>query len=393
MSKRDYYEVLGLSREASDSDIKKAYRQLARKYHPDVNKEPEAEVVFKELSEAYSVLSDSQQRAAYDRFGHEGLNQGGFGGGGFGGFEGFGGLGDIFEAFFGGARGGDPFQSGRGGNRAERGADLRVNLEVDFRDAIFGLEKEISIQHLELCDDCDGLGVERGTQMVNCPMCRGSGQIQQHQRTAFGTFTHIATCPKCQGRGRTAENPCKTCDGQGRSRQKKKLKVKVPPGIDNGVRLCVTGEGDAGAQGGPPGDLYIVLHVKPDADRRFERQEQDLHTKAEITYSQAVLGDKIEVETLEGPTELDIPAGTQPDAIFKLRGKGVPFINNPTSRGDLYVHVQLQVPTRISNEQRELLLNLRELDTVGARKSGDDKHDEHHGFFDKIKDVFKHKDE
>lgn len=407
MSKKDYYEILGLTRDASDADLKKAYRRLARQYHPDVNKEPGSEEMFKEISEAYAVLSDPQQRAAYDRFGHAGL--GGFQGGYQGGFEAFGGLGDIFEAFFG--RGRDPFQSQRsdGGSRsrAERGSDLRLDLEVDFRDAIFGTEREINLQHLEPCQSCKGSGLEPGTQVVSCPMCRGSGQIQQHQRTAFGTFTHITTCPKCQGKGNIAENPCKSCKGAGRSQQKKTIKIKIPPGIDSGVRLHVSGEGDAGVAGGPAGDLYIVLHVLPDPEGVFERQEQNIFTHVSIGYAQAVLGDRIEVPTLEGPTQLDIPAGTQPGSVFTLKQKGVPYLNNSSMRGDLLVTVDIAVPQKVDGQEKALLQSLFALEKglshgeggfsfsedgglvtaekVAAHRGKEKKH----GFFDILKETWK----
>lgn len=404
MSKRDYYEVLGLERNATENDIKRAYRKMARQYHPDVNQEPEAEGIFKELSEAYTVLSDAQQRAAYDRYGHAGL--GGQGGGG--GFEsyGFGGLGDIFEAFFGGSRG-DPFQGQRGGrSRVERGADLRLDLEVPFRDAIFGAEREIEIQHQEFCDTCEGKGMEPGTQMTNCSTCRGSGQIQQHQRTAFGTFTHVTACPKCQGQGSFAEHPCKSCKGKGRVNEKKSLKIRIPAGVDTGVRLCLNSEGDAGAHGGPPGDLYLVLHVQADPEGVFDRQDHDIHTEVSLGYAQAALGDKIEVPTLEGATRFEIPAGTQPGTVFKLRNKGVPYLNSPATRGDLYFTVKVAVPTEVSREQRQLLENLYELEkgfdsekssgrsggfsfteSGGLGDSGGEK--KKAGFFDVLKETWK----
>jgi len=407
VSKKDYYEVLGLSREATDADLKKTYRRLARQYHPDVNKEPGAEEMFKEISEAYAVLSDPQQKAAYDRFGHAGL--GGFQGGYQGGFDGFGGLGDIFEAFFG--RGRDPFQSQRGGggssrSRAERGSDLRLDLEVEFRDAIFGMEREINLQHLESCDTCEGSGLEPGTNVVSCPMCRGSGQIQQHQRTAFGTFTHIATCPKCQGKGNIAETPCKSCKGAGREQKKKTLKIKIPPGIDSGVRLHVSGEGDAGLSGGPAGDLYIVLHVLSDAEGVFERQEQNIYTHVSVGYAQAALGDRIEIPTLEGPTTLEIPAGTQPGTVFTLKNKGVPFLNNSALRGDLLVTVEVAVPQKVGGEEKALLESLFVLEKglsrgeggfsmqedgglVTAEKSTQRGKEKKHGFFDVLKETWK----
>ena len=399
MSKRDYYEVLGLERNATDNDLKRAYRKLARQYHPDVNQEPEAEGVFKELSEAYSVLSDPQQRAAYDRYGHSGANGQGFGGFDAGGF-GFGGLGDIFEAFFGGSRG-DPFQRGgssSGRSRVERGSDLRLDLKIGFREAVFGVEREVEIQHLEHCETCDGKGMEPGTEMSSCSTCRGSGQIQQHQRTAFGTFAHIATCPKCQGQGSFAEDPCKSCSGKGRFNQTKKLKVNVPAGVDTGVRLCMNGYGDAGANGGSPGDLYLVLHVQPDAEGIFERRDQDIYTEVPIGYAQAALGDKIEVPTLEGPTKFEVPSGTQPETVFKLRNKGVPYLNSQATRGDLYFKVKVQVPTEVKAEQRQLLESLYEIERGssssfsfsedgGLTGGHDDK--KKHGFFDVLKETWK----
>lgn len=407
MSKRDYYEILGLSREATDADIKRAYRKLARQYHPDVNKDAEAEVVFKELSEAYEILSNSQQRAAYDHYGHAGVGGGSSQGfGDFGGGGGFGGLGDIFEAFFGGQRqgGGDPFASQRGRSRVERGSDLRMDLQVDFRDAIFGVDREVEIQHEESCEVCDGEGKEPGTELTACPTCRGAGQVQQHQRTAFGTFTHVVTCPKCRGQGRFAEHPCKTCKGAGHKNKKKKLKVPIPPGVDTGVRLCLNGEGDAGPNGGPAGDLYLVLHIKPDPEGVFERREHNIHTEISLGYAQAALGDKIEVPTLEGPTRFDIPAGTQPGAVFKLKGKGVPLLNSSATRGDLYFTVNVAVPTEVNKEQRELLQSLYNLETglESSPKSGGFSFNENGGlgdskpkekkkggFFDVLKETWK----
>lgn len=405
MSKADYYEVLGLEKGASDAEIKRSYRKLARKYHPDVNEEPEAEDIFKDVSEAYDVLSDPQRRAAYDRFGHAGVSgQGqGFGGGaqGFDGF-GFGGLGDIFEAFFGGQRGGDPFASQRGGGRSrvERGADLRMDLEVPFRDAIFGADHEVEIQHMEHCDTCSGQGLEPGSEMVNCPTCRGSGQIQQHQRTAFGTFTQIVTCPKCSGRGQYPEKPCNTCNGKGRTNKEKRLKVPIPAGADTGVRLCLNGQGDAGPMGGSAGDLYLVLHVQPDPEGVFERRDNDIHVDVPISYAQAALGDKIEVPTLEGPTKFDIPAGTQPGTVFKLRSKGVPFLNSSATRGDLYFKVNVQVPTEVNREQRELLESLHSLEvgsdsgkgfsfTEDGGLASSAKSSKKGGFFETLKEAWK----
>jgi len=398
VSKRDYYEVLGLERSASDNDIKRAYRSLARQYHPDINQDPQAEQTFKEVSEAYDILSDPQRRAGYDRFGHAGAAGQGFGGG-FDNFSGFGGggLGDIFEAFFGGTR--DPFQGQRGRSQVERGSDLRMDLKISFRDAIFGVDREIELQRLAACESCSGDGKEPDSELITCPTCRGSGQIQQHQRTAFGTFAHVAACPKCQGQGRYPEKPCQSCKGKGRQTKKKTLKVPIPPGADSGVRLCLNGQGDAGAQGGPAGDLYLVLHVQPDPDGVFERHEHDLHTEVAIGYAQAALGDKIEVPTLEGATRFEIPAGTQPGTVFKLKNKGVPYLNASATRGDLYFKVNVAVPTDVNQEQRQLLQSLYEMEKgespgfsfteQGGLSQSTEPGKKKAGFFDILKETWK----
>lgn len=360
MAKRDYYEVLGVSKSAGEADLKKAYRNLARQYHPDVNKTAEAEAMFKEITEAYEVLSDPQKRAAYDQYGHAGVNMGGGGPGG--GFEGFGGAGfgfnDIFEAFFGGGMGGG---GRRGPSGPERGSDLRLDLEVAFRDAIFGTETEIAIAHLAGCDTCHGSGAAPGSEVTTCGTCRGMGQVQQSQRTPFGSFTQVAVCPKCQGEGKMAENPCKDCRGQGRKKVSKQLKVKIPAGVDTGARLRVSGEGDAGSRGGPAGDLYVVLFVLPDGEHRFERRDTDLYTEAAVDYTDAALGAEIEVPTLEGTTRITMPAGTQPGTVFRLKGKGVPHLGDSRRRGDLHVAVKLEVPTQLSSDETTLLKRLAAL--------------------------------
>jgi molecular chaperone DnaJ len=365
MAKRDYYEILGVGKAATEADLKKAYRTMARQYHPDVNKTAEAEAMFKEITEAYEVLSDGQKRAAYDQYGHAGVNMGGGGpGGGFGGFEGFGGgagfgFNDIFEAFFGGGMGG---QGGRRGPAGpERGSDLRLDLEVPFRDAIFGVEKEITISHLAACATCDGHGAAPGSEVTTCATCRGMGQVQQTQRTPFGSFTQVAVCPKCQGEGKMAENPCKDCRGQGRKKVTKQLKVKIPAGVDTGARLRVSGEGDAGSRGGPAGDLYVVLFGLPDPEHRFERRDTDLHTEAAIEYTDAALGAEIEVPTMEGTTRITVPAGTQPGTVFRLKGKGVPHLGDSRRRGDLHVAIKIEVPTALSSDETKLLRSLAAL--------------------------------
>jgi molecular chaperone DnaJ len=361
MAKRDYYEILGVSKSAGEADLKKAYRTLARQYHPDVNKTAEAEAMFKEITEAYEVLSDPQKRAAYDQYGHAGVNMGGGPGGGFEGFGGAGGFGfnDIFEAFFGGGMGG---QGGRRGPAGpERGSDLRLDLEVGFRDAIFGSEREITISHLASCETCHGNGAAPGTEVTSCSTCRGMGQVQQTQRTPFGSFTQVAVCPKCQGEGKVAENPCKDCRGQGRKKVTKQLKVKVPAGVDTGARLRVSGEGDAGMRGGPAGDLYVVLFVLPDPEHRFERRDTDLFTEVAIDYTDAALGAEIEVPTMEGTTKITVPAGTQPGTVFRLKGKGVPHLGDSRRRGDLHVAVKIEVPTQLSSDETKLLKSLASL--------------------------------
>ncbi|MEB3198039.1 MAG: molecular chaperone DnaJ [Candidatus Sericytochromatia bacterium] len=375
--KADYYELLGVSKTASEDDIKKAYRKLARKYHPDVNKEAGAEDKFKAITEAYEVLGDGQRRAHYDQFGHAGP---GFGGGGFeGGFDfsgfGGGGLGDIFEAFFGGGGGGRMRRRG-----PERGADLRLDLEIGFREAVFGAEKTVDIKHLEVCSPCSGSGAKKGTQTVTCTTCKGQGQVQQVHRTPFGQFAQSALCPRCKGEGQSIEHPCPACRGEGKKPSDKQLKVKIPAGVDTGARLRVTGEGDAGSRNGPPGDLFIVLHVA--ADKQFKRRDTELFISVPVSYTQAVLGADLEIPTLEDPQLLKVPSGTPTGMVFNLKGHGVPHLANPSRRGDLHVEVVVQVPTQVSAEETELLERLEEL-RVG-------KHDKrsHSGILDGLKKAF-----
>lgn len=373
--KADYYELLGLSKGASDDEIKKSYRKLARKYHPDVNKEQGAEEKFKSITEAYETLSDPQKRAMYDQFGHAGPAGGGFEGGfDFSGFGG-GGLGDIFEAFFGGGMGGRARRRG-----PERGSDLRLDLDISFRDAIFGAEKTVDIKHLETCSTCSGSGAKKGTQVSSCSTCKGQGQVQQVTRTPFGQFAQSAICPRCKGEGQTIDNPCGTCRGEGKRNAEKQLKVKIPPGVDTGARLRVTGEGDAGSRNGPPGDLFIVLHVL--SDKQFKRRDTELYLSVPISYAQAALGAEIEVPTLEAPQKLSIPAGTQTGTVFNLRGHGVPHLVAAQRRGDLHVEVVVQVPTQLSPEETELLERLEELRTGKVEKRG------HSGLLDGIKKAF-----
>ena len=323
MSKRDYYEVLGVSKTATQDELKKAYRKLARKYHPDLNKDnEEAAEKFKECNEAYSVLSDDQKRAQYDQFGHAAFENGGMGGGGgFGGAGGFGGFGgsgmeDIFDMFFGG-------QGGRGGNRAksgpQRGADLRFDLEITFEEAAFGLEKEINLYRDETCDHCHGEGAEPGSKVESCPECNGTGYVRFTQNTMFGQMVNERPCSRCKGEGKIISEPCKECRGKGTVKRNKKLKVKIPAGVDNGSRLRVSGEGEAGAKGGPSGDLYVYLYVKP--HKFFERDGTTVLCEVPINIVQATLGADIKVPTLDGQVTMKVPEGTQPGKILRLKGK------------------------------------------------------------------------
>ncbi|MCL4303174.1 MAG: molecular chaperone DnaJ [Anaerolineae bacterium] len=351
-NKRDYYEVLGLAKSASPEEIKKAYRQMARKYHPDVNKEPDAEDRFKEVNEAYEILSDEQKRSLYDRFGHAGVG----GVGGFGGFQDFGGFRDPFEIFeevFGGLGGFGRSRRQRGGPR--RGADLRYEMTLEFEEAVFGLEKEIEVPRQETCNTCNGSGVEPGTSPIRCPECNGTGEI----RRQTGFFINIGTCPRCQGRGEIITSPCRECRGQGRIVKTRRLSVKVPAGVDNGTQIRLSGEGESGALGGPPGNLYVVIRVKPHV--YFRRNEDTIHLELAINITQAALGDEVEVPTLDGKEMMTIPAGTQTGDTIRLRGKGVPRLRRDGSnmgRGDQIVTLQVRTPTNLTKEQRHLLLEL-----------------------------------
>ncbi len=348
----DYYEILGVSRDADTEELKRAYRRLARKYHPDVNKEPGAEERFKEISRAYEVLKEPEMRARYDRFGEAGVA------GGAAGFDpNFTDFTDIFESFFSG------FGGGMGANAQTRkrtgpvrGDDLRLDLRLDFKEAIFGGEKEIRIKHLETCETCTGTGAKPGTRPQTCSTCGGSGQVRRATRTPFGSFTQVSVCPNCNGTGQMIEDKCSTCGGRGLNEVTKKLKINVPAGVDNGTRLRVASEGDAGKRGGPPGDLYVFLSVAPDA--KFRRDGINILSEVKISYLQAILGFNFEVETVDGPTKLTIPPGTQPGTVLTLESKGVPRLGNPVSRGDHLITVGVEIPTKITPEERELLEQL-----------------------------------
>lgn len=378
MSKRDYYEILGLNRDATDEQIKKAYRKLAMKYHPDRNPDDKsAEEKFKEAKEAYEILSDSQKRAAYDQFGHAGVDPSAGGGGFRGGAGGFGdfadAFGDIFGDIFGGSGGG-----GRGGrSNVFRGADLRYNLEVSLEDAARGTETKIRIPTMETCETCHGSGAKAGTQPKTCPTCGGAGQVRIQQ----GFFSIQQTCPKCHGTGRYIPDPCTTCHGSGRIKQHKTLTVKIPAGIDEGDRLRLSGEGEHGVNGGPPGDLYVQISIRPHPV--FQRDGNDLHCEMPISFTTAALGGEIEIPTLDGAASIRIPAETQSGKVFRLRGKGIRGLRSSTA-GDLMCHVVVETPVNLTEQQKELL---REFDSLSQKDSA--RHNPRSkSWMDKVKDFF-----
>lgn len=357
----DYYEILGVSRDAGKEDIKRAYRRLARKYHPDVNKEPGAEERFKEINRAYEILSEPETRNRYDRFGEAGVS------GGPAGFDpdNMSGFADIFESIFSGFGG----MGGQGAARRRtgpiRGEDLRLDFKLKFREAVFGGEKEIRIRHLETCQTCKGSGARPGTGSRTCTTCNGTGQVRRATRTPFGTFAQVSACPTCDGAGEVIEEKCDLCGGSGRKQETKKLKITIPAGVDNGMKLRVAREGDAGLKGGPPGDLFVYLTVENDAE--FQREGNDIKSDITISYIQAILGCTIKVNTLEGQEDLTIPAGTQQNTVLILENKGVPKLGNPVSRGDHRITVKISIPTSVKGEERELLEKLAKVrgETVG----------------------------
>ncbi|ATH09254.1 molecular chaperone DnaJ [Halobacteriovorax marinus] len=373
MSKRDYYEVLGVDKSAGKDEIKKAYRKMAMKYHPDRNPDnAEAEAKFKEASEAAEVLLDENKKSRYDQFGHAGVDgqAGGFGGGGFGGgFGDFGDLGDIFGDIFGGGR-----RGGRRRSAARPGNDLQMSLEVDFTEAAFGCEKNINITRLAECGTCHGSGGKDGAQPVNCDMCGGMGEVRRQQ----GFFTVSQTCPKCQGAGQTVSDPCGTCHGDGRTRKKTELEVKVPAGIDHGQRLKLTGEGDSGAKGGPAGDLYVVIDIKE--HELFERDGFDVHCTIPVSFSQAALGAEIEVPTLDGKVSVKVPTGTQSGKKMRLKGKGIQRLGG-YGNGDQIMHIHVETPQKLTKEQEELFHKLATFDDEHS-------HPMSNGFFDKVRNLF-----
>jgi molecular chaperone DnaJ len=351
-AQRDFYEVLGVARNAGADDLKKAYRRLAMEYHPDRNKSEDASDRFKEINRAYEVLSNDDLRARYDRFGHAGVDGGAGGGpGGFDGFQNFEGFGDIFDAFFGGAA--------RGGTRRRRGpargADLRYNLKIAFEEAVFGVDKEIEFNRSERCDVCAGKGAEPGTDLITCPDCNGAGEIRRSQQSIFGQFVNVSPCSRCQGEGRIVETPCSKCRGAGRERKARKLSVQIPAGVDDGAQIRLTGEGEAGPRGGEYGNLYVVLAVEPSTV--FERVDDHILYELPLNVAQAALGARVTVPTVDGDAELEIPAGTQTDDEFVMRSRGVPHLRTG-GRGDMLIRATVVIPEALTDEQRDLLEKL-----------------------------------
>lgn len=371
----DYYEILGVSKSADKDEIKGAFRKLARKCHPDVCKDKDAEEKFKELGKAYETLMDDEKRSLYDRYGEEGLKNAGFDSGGpFAG--GFGDLNDIFNSFFGSfgfsQRQVDP-------NAPQRGDDLRVDVQLEFEEAVFGATKEIKIDHLELCNTCKGTGSQPGSQPVKCPTCNGSGRIQQTTQTILGHFTQVTTCPDCQGKGVKIQNPCKDCKGYGRIEIEKTIEVKVPAGVDNGSKLRLSQEGDAGKNGGPAGDLYVVLYVKQ--SDYYKREGVNVFTQLEISPAQAVLGDEVSVKTLDGEKIVTIPAGSQYGNPIKIKGAGAPYLGRANHRGDYIIILNVKTPVSLTDEEKQLYKKLYELNT---KKKYQDKE----SLMDKVKGAF-----
>ncbi len=367
--RRDYYEVLGVDRSAPQEEIKKVYRKLARQYHPDVSDAPDAETHFKEINEAYEVLSDSEKRAAYDRFGHAGL-------GGMGNFDfGFRDPFEIFEQVFGSGFG---FRtSTRRGPR--RGADLRYDLRLSFEEAVFGCEKEIEVTRHEVCPMCQGSGAEPGTSPVRCSECNGSGQVRHVQRSILGSFVNVTTCPTCQGEGETTPIPCSQCGGDKRIYTSRKLSVNIPPGVDHGTQIRLAGEGEMGERGGPPGNLYVVLDVEPHSI--FQRRGDDILVEMQINVAQAALGADVKVPTLEGDEEISIPPGTQSGTVLRLRNKGVPHLRR-NGRGNELVVVRVAIPDKLTREQKRLFQELGE--TLAPESVWQEKH----GFIDELRELF-----
>lgn len=371
----DYYETLGVSKNAEKDEIKSAFRKKARQYHPDVNKAHDAEEKFKELGKAYETLMDDEKRSLYDRYGEDGLKNAGFDSSGpFAG--GFGDLNDIFNSFFGGfgfsQRQVDP-------NAPQRGDDLRLDIEIEFEEAAFGVTKEIKIDHLESCEACKGTGSEPGSKPTTCTTCGGSGKVKQTTQTILGHITQITTCPACDGKGIKITNPCKACKGYGRIEKEKTIEIKLPAGVDNGSKMRLSQEGDAGKNGGPAGDLYVVIHVK--TSDYFKREGVNIFTKLEISPAQAVLGDKITIKTLDGEKEISVHSGIQSKESIKINGEGVPYLGKTGHRGDHIVIVEIKTPTKLTDEEKQLYIKLYELNT-------NKKHKDKESIIEKVKGAF-----
>ena len=370
----DYYKILGVEKTASKEEIKSAFRKKARILHPDVNKAPDAEEKFKELGKAYETLIDDNKRATYDRYGEDGLKNAGFDTEGpFA--SGFGNLNEIFNSFFGN------MGFGFGGSRFDpnapmRGEDLRLDIQLDFEEAVFGTDKELKFDHLEICPDCGGTGAAKGSKPVVCPTCHGTGQVQHVIKTPLGSLSQITTCPDCHGAGQKISNPCKTCRGYGKVEKEKKVTIKIPAGVDNLSKIRVSREGDAGSNGGPNGDLFVVIHVNP--SDYFQRDGVNVYTKLEITPAQAALGDKIVVRTLDGEQKIQVHAGVQNGNTIKIKGAGVPVISS-SQRGDHIIVISVKIPTRLSEEEKTLYKKLLEINT--GKKASDT-------LIDKVKGVF-----
>ena len=378
--KSEYDEVLGVAKSANADEIKKAYRKLAKEYHPDLNPDnKEAEAKFKEVNEAYEVLSDTEKRQRYDQFGHAGVDPsygggaGGFGGAGFGGFDGGFDIGDIFEGFFGGGFGG----RGGGGRRSapKRGSDIEAAVTISFQEAAFGCEKEMQLYRVEYCPDCDGSGAKAGSEVVTCSTCGGSGQVRSTQRTILGNMSTVTTCTACGGKGKVIKDPCDKCHGKGKIKKSRTIKVKIPAGIDNGQSISLSGQGNVGDKGAPAGNLFVTVSVRP--HEIFQRSNFDVMCEVPITFVQAALGAELEVPTLDGKVKYTIPEGTQTGTVFRLKGKGIPMLRR-SGRGDQYVKVSVEVPTHLTQKQKDLL---REFE--GGLKGNN--HTKQKRFFDKMR--------
>jgi len=344
-TERDFYLILGVERSASDAEIKRAFRKLAQQWHPDVSTDPAAQERFKEINEAYQVLSDPDRRSRYDTFGRAGVD----GGAGGAGFEGFGGFSDIFDAFFGGGAGAASARRGR----PQPGADLRYDLRISFEEAVKGTEKELEFSVLQRCETCGGNGAKPGTEPITCPQCNGRGEVRSVRQTMLGQMVNVSACPRCSGEGKIVETPCDTCHGEGRTERKRSLRVTIPAGIDEGHQIRLSNEGEVGPRGGQPGSLYVAVHVQPHPS--LTRDGTELYYDATVSIAQAALGTRIAVPTIEGDEDVEIKPGTQPNTEIRLRGRGVPHLRRSGQRGDLHVMIDVAVPTKLTKKARELL--------------------------------------